>query len=385
MNWTIDLTSTVTLVCFALVVLSFLLVCLNYASVYWRVGRWQSKQTALPSDGKHPPKVSVVIAAHNEAVYLKESLPFLLEQDYPNYEVVVVNYVSQDDTAFVLKVCAENYPYLKVINFPKDVNMFQGKKYPLSIGIKSASGDIIVTIEPDCIPQSFSWLREITAPYADTNVQMVLGYAGVKQESTLLNFMQQYDNLTDSAAWLARAIAGHPYSGTGRNLSYRRDFFFQQGSFIRHYSEPNGADDMFINQNATGKNCAVCLQNDSFVQCDAKLSFKLWHQQRYHRFATRQYYNLRQKAALRFGAFNALLFYVTPAILALQHFPWQYLLIGIILKWSWQIIAFSHLSKRFSIKKIHFFAPLLEIYFMIANTFLYLSTLHKKTIQTKYA
>ncbi len=384
MIWSIDLTSTVTLVWFALLVLSFLLVCLYYAWTYWHVGRWHGKKptTSTVNDNRLP-KVSIAIAAHNEAAYLKESLPYLLEQDYPNYEVVVVNYVSQDDTAFVLKVCAENYPYLKAINFPEDVNMFQGKKYPLSIGIKSATGDIIVTMEADCIPHSFSWLREITAPYSNPKVQIVLGYAGVKQENSLLNLMQQYDNLTDSASWLSRAIAGHPYSGTGRNLSYRRDFFFQQGSFIRHYSEPDGADDMFINQNATGRNCAVCLTADSFVQSDAKLSFKLWSQQRYHRFATRRYYSLWQKVIMRSGTFHSLLFYVALTALALLGFPWQYLLLSILLKWCWQIIAFSRLSKRFDVKKIHFFAPLLEIYFMIANTFLYLSTLHRRNIRVK--
>ncbi len=380
MIWNIDLNSTVTLVCFAFFAFSFVLVCLYYALVYWHVGRWQSPKAI---DDSYLPKVSIVIAAHNEAAYLKESLPYLLEQDYPHYEVVVVDYVSHDDTAMVLKVCAENYPYLKIIHFPEDVNMFQGKKYPLSIGIKSATGDIIVTTEADCIPKTFNWLRTMVAPYGNPKVQMVLGYAGISHAATLLNALQQYDNLTDSAAWLSRAISGHPYSGTGRNLSYRRDFFFRQGSFIRHYSEPDGADDMFVNQNATGKNCAVCLLPDSFVHSDAKLSIKLWHQQRYHRFATRRYYNLWQKTALRIGTFHSLLFYAALAALALLGFPWQYLLLGGLLKWCWQIIAFSRLTKRFEVKQIHFFAPLFEIYFMVANTFLYLSTLHRKNIRTK--
>lgn len=385
MNWTIDLTDTGTLICLVAFVITFVLICCHYGLIYWRVGSWKNVKVPPPdaASGHHCPKVSVVLTAHNEAAFLKESMPYLLEQDYPDYEVVVVNYMSQDDTSIVLKVCSENYKHLKLVQFPEDVNMFQGKKYPLSIGIKSATGEVILTTEADCVPCTFTWISEMMAGYQLLGVQMVGGYAGIKEEPTLLNAMEQYDNLSDTASWMGFAIAGHPYSATGRNLAYRRDFFFRQGSFIKHYSEPDGADDMFVNQNVTSRNMVLCLAPHSFVQADNKPTMKMWRQQRYHRYSTRRYYGGMQKMMLRVYPFSVAVFYIALVLLVLLAFPWQYLLMAWVVKTAWQIWAFSRLTKRFDVRKIHFYAPWFEIYFTVANTFLYLSTLHKRNIRKK--
>lgn len=379
MTWTIDITSTWTLLSLAVFCLSAVIVCVYYSVTYWRVAGWRGKKVPPQPivDDARQPKVSIVLTVHNEAAYLKESLPYLLEQDYPDYEVVVVNYLSKDDTPFVLKVCAENYSSLKPLQFTEDVNMFQGKKYPLSIGIRSASGEVIVLTEADCIPKSFTWLRGLVAGYQAAGVQMVLGYAGVRQEKGLLNLFQQYDNLTESASWMGFAMAGMPYSGTGRNLSFRRQFFFDQGSFIRHYSEPEGADDMFVNQNASGDNTTLCLEADSFVTADAKQDRRLWHRQRVQRWATKRYYSASQKFLLGLYPSSVLLFYAALAVLLALHFPWQYVAMAWVLKTAWQVWSFSRFSKRLEIKNVHFYSPLLEIYFLFANTFLFLSTLHK--------
>ena len=200
----------------------------------------------------------MVLTARNDAVWLKENLVYLLEQDYPDFEVVVVDYLSHDDTQFVLKLLKDYYPHLKVVPFKEDVNLFQGKKYPLSIGIKSAKNDILLLADPDCTPKNMQWLRGMVKGYSDKNTQIVLGFCGLKRTKTLLGVMQQYDNLSYSSHYLGHALLGHPYTGSGRNLSYRRNFFFKQGAFIRHYSVAGGSDDLFVYQNATGNNTAIC-------------------------------------------------------------------------------------------------------------------------------
>lgn len=378
MNWTIDITDTCTLACLIVFKAAFLLLSLYYALFYFRVGRKKAvREGATGSLGGNKPKVSIVIAAHNEAAYLKESMPYLLEQDYPNYEVVVVDYMSQDDTKFVLKVCSENYPNLKPVQFPEDVNMFQGKKYPLSIGIKSATGDIILLTEADCIPRGFSWVSAMARGYASRQTQLVMGYGGVKQEKGLLNALQQYDSLSDTASWMGFQMLGMPYSGTGRNLSFRRDFFFQQGSFIRHYTIPDGADDLFVNQNATRSNAALCLDPDCFVQTDAAATMSAWKKRRRARYGTRRCYPFLQRLLLALRPLAVALLYTAGALLALKNFPWQYILLSWMLLMAWQVFAFSQVTRRFEVRGIHFYAPLLEIYFTIANTILQISTLHK--------
>lgn len=380
MDFSNILTNTNTLILLIILVVSFILLSLHYGLIYLRVGRYKNAQTPLSdtiADAKLP-SVSVVLTAHNQAVYLKESLVLLLEQDYPNYEVVVVDYTSRDDTQFVLKVCSENYKNLKVISFKEDVNMFSGKKYPLSIGIKSAKNDIILLTEPDCAPKTFTWIRSMVMGYMH-GADIVIGYCGVKQEVGLLNGMMQYDNLCAAASCLGYAMMGNPYTATGRNLSYRRNFFFDRGAFIRHYSEPEGADDMFVNQNANRRNTALMLAPESFVSTDPKPTYRQWRLQRKNVYATKKYYQWDLKLMLSLHPLAVLLFYLSIVLLLVLHtFPWEILAGVVALSWIWQIVCFSQLSKRFEVKMVHFFSPFYELYFLFANTILYTTTLHKK-------
>ena len=374
MTWTIHITDMLTWVCVAVFGAAFLWLAVYYGLIYFRVGRKEERAAASSQGGA--PKVSVVMVTHNEAAYLKEGMPYLLEQDYPNYEVVVVDYMSQDDTKFVLKVCAENYPNLKPVHFGQDVNMFQGKKYPLSIGIKSATGDIILLTEADSMPRNFSWVSAMARHYTTGRTQIVLGYAGVQQGKGLLNALQQYDNLDDMLSCLGFQMLGMPYSGTGRNLSYRRDFFFQRGSFVSHYVVPEGADDLFVNQNADGSNTAACLDPDGFVQTEAARTLRQWRLRRKARRVTRKYYPLRQRLLLALRPAAVALLYVAGAMLVARGLPWQYAALAWLLLMAWQVTALAQATRRFGVRGLHFFAPLLEIYFMLANTFLRIFALH---------
>lgn len=382
MNFENVLNSTYTLVLLAVLVLSFLVLCLYYGLTWLRVGR--CKKDVVSRQGSvaaHKPSVSVVMVVHNEAEFLKKSLPYLLEQDYPDFEVVVVNYTSTDDTQFVLRVCAENYHNLKPITLKNDVNMFQGRKYPLSIGIKSSTKDVVLLTEAESTPRTFDWISRMMQGFSG-GTQVVIGYNVVKGNGKLLGAFQQYENMTYNASYLGAAMLGIPFTATGRNLSYRRDFFFKQGGFISHYSISDGADDLFVNQNANSRNSALVLSGDAAVYSEARHSFVTWHQDRVHRLCTRRYYGLKDRLMLLIYPLSQLLFIVSVVFLFLgQVFPWQILLGVLLLKFLWQIVCSLPLAKKFEIKKIQFFSPFFEFYFLIANTFLTLFALRRKKKQ----
>ena len=383
MDFSNVLNNTYTLVLLALLTVALVSLCLYYGLMWLRVARF--KNPKLPSvdkvDDRDLPSVSVVVVAHNEAESLKKSLPYLLEQDYPDYEVVVVDYTSQDDTPFVLRVCSENYPNLKPVNFPADVNMFKGKKYPLSIGIKSATKDVVLLTEPDCIPKGFDWIREMMCGYM-RGASVVMGYSLLNDDKSLLNAFQQYENLTYNASYLGMAIMGNPYTATGRNLSYRRDFFFDRGGFISHYSFPDGADDLFVNQNATGSNSAIVLADGAAVSSDARQTFGQWHQERLHRKSSRRFYSIKDKLIMLVYPLSQCLFLAALLWLWIGGlFPWQILAAVLAVKIIWQIVCCILLAKRFNVKRVQFLSPFFEFYFLIANTILFFSTLRKKNVQ----
>ena len=380
LNFSHLLSDTHTIVLLAAMLAAFIYLCIYYGLYHFRVGRHGLKKAdanASSTTCNDTPPVSVVLTARNDAAWLRENLVYLLEQDYPNFEVVVVDYLSQDDTQFVLKLLRDYYKHLKVVPFKEDVNLFQGKKYPLSIGIKSASNDILMLADPDCTPKNLNWLRGMVKGYRNKETQIVLGYCGVKRTRTLLGALQQYDSLSYGAQYLGSALLHRPYTGSGRNLSYRRSFFFKQGAFISHYDVADGSDDLFVYQNADKHNTAVCITADACLSAEPKKSFALWHDDRRHRVATRNRHSFASRLREELLPAANVALYAAAALMLITHtHVWPIVLAILAIKWAWQIVCFSMLTKRFDGGYVHFAAPLLEIYFIVANTILILLPLH---------
>ena len=384
MDFTQILTDPCTMALTILLVASLAVLCLYYGLFFFRVGRYKGAERKKKSVGDAAlPPVSVVMAAQNDGEWLRTNLVYLLEQDYPDFEVVVVDYLSTDDTQFVLRLLAENYKNLKIVTFHENVNGYLGLKYPLSIGIKSAKNDILLLAEPECMPMEhthFNWIREMVSGYVHDHIDIVLGYCGITYKPSLFNWLQQYDNLLYSVEYLGSAILRAPFTGNGRNLSYRRTLFLKNDGFIYHYNIPDGADDMFVNQIARPRNTAVVISPESFTLVQPQPTLCQWHLYRRHRVSTHSFYSLPLKLRRLLPPLGILLFYLFGALLlALAALPWQILAAALALKLAWQIVATAAAARRLAVKPVvYILSPLFEIYFLIANTFLSLFPLPKK-------
>ena len=377
------LTEPLTLALTCLLAASLLALALYYGLCYMRVGRYTTPKNTQEGEENALPPVSVVMVAQNDGEWLRANLVYLLEQDYPDFEVVVVDYLSTDDTKFVLQLLSENYRHLKVVRLEQNVSGYEGKKYPLSIGIKSAKNDILLMADPECVPQDkegFGWIRAMVAGYWHEHIDIVLGYSGITDKKSLLGWLQQYDNMDYSTEYLAAAMMHRPFSGNGRNLSYRRCLFMEHNGFIYHYHEPDGADDMFVNQNARKHNTAVVLSPESFTTTDPQPTLALWRKYRKHRTATHRYYSSALAATRLVRPLAVLTFYAAGAILlALGTMPWEVLALVLAMKLAWQIVATAQACKRLKVTAVVYaLAPLWEIYFLFSNTILKISPLSKK-------
>ena len=384
MDFTHVLTDPCTMVFTILFALGLLILCLYYGIFFFRLGRYKgpSRKKNSPSPAKLPP-VSVVLAAQKDGDWLRQNLVYLLEQDYPDFEVVVVDYLSTDETQYILRLLAQNYSRLKVVTLTNNANGYQGLKYPFSIGIKTAQNDILLLAEPECIPMDttqFNWIRSMVSGYVHDHIDIVLGYCGIAYKPSLFNWLQQYDNLLYSVEYLGSAILRAPFTGNGRNLSYRRSLFLKNDGFIYHYNIPDGADDMFVNQNARPRNTAVVLSPESFTLVQPQPTLRQWHLYRRHRVSTHSFYSLPLKLRRLLPPLGILLFYLFGALLlALAALPWQILAAALALKLAWQIVATAAAARRLAVKPVvYILSPLFEIYFLIANTFLSLFPLPKK-------
>jgi poly-beta-1,6-N-acetyl-D-glucosamine synthase len=170
------------------------------------------------------PPVSVVICARNEDDNLVAFLPIVLAQDYPHFEVVVVNDCSFDNTEDILKEFADRNAHLKVVTIKEDEYYAHGKKVALMMGIKGAKHEHLLLTDADCRPAGTNWLRSMAAHFT-TETEIVLGYGPYEKQAGLLNKLIRFDAFMVALHYLSFSLARVTYMGVGRNLAYRKELF----------------------------------------------------------------------------------------------------------------------------------------------------------------
>ncbi|GAB4203280.1 MAG: glycosyltransferase [Bacteroidia bacterium] len=320
--------------------------------------------------------VSVIICAKNEEENLDENLPFILQQDYPNYEVIVVNDCSVDNTENVIDKYYLQYPNkLRKVNIPESDNYKHGKKMAVFIGIKHAKHEHLVLTDADCKPASNQWLK-IMASHFQSGVEIVLGYGKYAERKSLLNKIVRYDTLTIGLQYLSAAIKGNPYMGVGRNLAYTKSLFFKNKGFANHYHINSGDDDLFVNETATATNTAICIHPGAFTISEPPLIFKHWLLQKARHFNTAPLYKTSHRIMLGWIYFSMVFFYMVVIGLLIM-FPhlWMYVLAAVLLKYSVQTVILHYAGKKFGEKDLKFIAFFLEPLLIIL--YIYITILKK--------
>jgi len=343
-----------------------------YWGIFSRLAFYKSKiQT------RKPQAVSVVICAKNEYHNLKENLPLILEQDYPDFEVIVVNDVSDDDTYFLLKILSEKYPHLKIVNFADNVNFFTGKKFPLTIGIKSAKNDLVLLTDADCKPQSMKWIEQMQLQF-HSGIEIVLGYGKYKEEEGLINKIIRFDTLHIAVQYLSMALSGMPYMGVGRNLAYRKNLFYRQNGFINHYKVKSGDDDLFVNAAATKLNTKIMISSESHTLSESKKTFSTWMTQKRRHLTSGKYYKPSTKGWLGIYTLSQLLFFVTFVTLIFMNYTLLIVPAFFLLRLITQLIIFKKIMLKLSEKNFLLLIPIFEVFFVVLNPLIVLINMISK-------
>jgi glycosyltransferase involved in cell wall biosynthesis len=273
--------------------------------------------------------VSVIICAKNEERNLTRNLPSVLQQHYQDswhrkmYEVVVVNDNSEDETGFALRHLRPGYDHFRYIDLHQSAKGIPGKKYPLTIGIKSAVNDYLVLTDADCRPASTNWLPLMAGALGDGK-EIVLGYGAYERAPGVLNKVIRFETFFSGLQYLSFALAGVPYMGVGRNLAYKKDLFFRHKGFLSHAHLPMGDDDLFINVAATRGNTAVAIDPEAITYSVPKTSWRAWLRQKNRHLSAGKHYKLKHKALLGLFSLSQFLYYPL-FVLALFYRPFLFI------------------------------------------------------------
>lgn len=223
------------------------------------------------------PPVSVIICARNAAHHLQQNLAAILEQEYPDFEVIVVNDVSEDTTGTVLAQFQATSPLLRIITV--DHKKSPGKKEALATGIAHAAHEWLLMTDSDCRPSGKHWIRSMMLQTGE-NKKLVLGYGPYSKKNGLLNMLVRFDTARIALQYMGMAMNGNAYMGVGRNMAYTRSLYTSAGGFQRHLHIASGDDDLFVQEASTAENTQIVLSSESYMYSVAPASFRQWFWQK---------------------------------------------------------------------------------------------------------
>ncbi len=339
-----------------------------YLYIYSRLLFYRKKQIKKKNE-----PVSVIICAKNEASNLDNFLPSILTQDYPDYEVIVVNDCSTDDTDEVIGKYIKQYPHLRTTTINEDKKFSHGKKLALTIGVKAAKNEQLVFTDADCQPVSKLWLRRIQRNFTSEK-SIVLGYGGYFPGLSLLNNYIRYDTLVVALQYFTYKLAGFPYMGVGRNLAYRKSLFFDKKGFASHYHLLSGDDDLFVNENATRSNTAIEISNESHTRSVPARTLKEWIKQKKRHLVTGRYYKKNHKLLLAVEQISRLFYYLSFAFLVSKSIFIEFVIGTFTLRMILQLIILKNAMLRLKEKHLLLSSLFYDFFSVIINIVLYLLT-----------
>lgn len=293
----------------------------------------------------HTHPVSVIICARDEAANLAKNLMGSLVQQYSTtHEVIVVNDNSFDDSKYVLEAFKKDFKLLKIVELTQEAKLIPGKKFPLSVGIKAAQYEVVLLTDADCVPASEYWIDKVQQTY-DEGTEIVLGYGPYHKKKGLLNKLVRWETFHTALQYLTYALAGKPYMGVGRNLSYKKAVFFRHKGFSAHNHVASGDDDLFINTAATTTNTKINIDADTFTLSEPPASWAQWMKQKRRHYSTSKYYRPLHKILL--GMYSLSHFLLFPLlVVAAIFFSWQWALLVFGIRFIVQAFIFYPAMKR---------------------------------------
>ena len=322
--------------------------------------------------------ISVIVCAKNEAENLKRFIPSLLNQEYPNFEVVLINDNSSDDTLKIMNHFASIHNQIKVVDVKPDEVFLSKKKQALTLGIKASEYDHLLFTDADCEAISPQWIAQMAAHFNE-KTKIVLGYGGYfKIKNSFINKLIRYETLLTAIQYFSYSKIGLPYMGVGRNLAYQKALFFKANGFSKHLDVSSGDDDLFINQVASHNNTAICFSLNSITLSEPKRTVKAWITQKRRHVSTAKYYKLKHQFLLGlFYCSQFLFWFLAIALLIVQYFTALTIML-IVIRFAIVLMVLNASAKKLNETNLIVLMPILELFLILTQFGIFIANLISK-------
>ena len=327
--------------------------------------------------------VSVIVCAKNEAENVTKFIPLLADQNYPDYEIVLIDDASSDDTLEIFEAFEKQYANIRLVKVQNNEAFWGNKKFALTLGIKAARKEYLLFTDADCYPTSKDWITQMTSQFT-LHKTIILGYGAYEKiKGSFLNKIIRFETLLTAVQYFSWAKMGKPYMGVGRNLAYKREEFFKVNGFMDHMKVRSGDDDLFINQAANHKNTAICYSPESFTISAPKTSYKTWFQQKRRHVSTASYYKSFDKFQLGLFFFSQLSFFILAILLLAFQFQWMIVAGLIVVRYIVTWFTLGYASGKLHEKDVMYWFPIIELIHIFTQLNVYFTNSFSKPVHWK--
>ncbi|NMH29387.1 glycosyltransferase [Flavobacterium silvaticum] len=326
--------------------------------------------------------VSVIVCAKNEEDHVREFVPMLATQDYPDFEIVLIDDASSDGTLDLFEEFEKQYANVRLVKVENNEAFWGNKKFAMTLGIKAAKKPYLLFTDADCRPQSNQWIMEMTSHFTQTKT-IVLGYGAYDKLPGFLNKLIRFETLLTAVQYFSWAKIGKPYMGVGRNLAYKKEEFFNVNGFIDHMKIRSGDDDLFINQAATAANTAICWAKEGVTYSEPKKTWKEWFRQKRRHVSTAKHYKSFDKFQLGLFYTVQLSFFPLFAVLLAFQFQWIIVVSIIAFRYLFTWLTIGLAAGKLKEKDTIYFFPIMEIVLIWAQLNIFISNIFSKPVHWK--
>lgn len=269
-----------------------------------RLGCLVEKARQLPVKNEELPPITVVVTAHNQENELRRNLPMILEQIYPDFEVIVVDMASKDGTKDLLEKMEEEHHKLHHTFTPTTSRDISMSRLAITLGMKAASHPWVLITQADCKPIFHSWILHMAnALCHHRSAQIVLGYTRLTNNGWGQQKMIHF-NLWQQMMALPYAMKHGAYRTGGENYIYNRELFMQHQGFASNATLLTGASDIMINHHSTKDNMALGIHTDAVMSKTTPKEKRIWKQERLFFHETRTHFHRRHLYRLQYAYRN---------------------------------------------------------------------------------
>lgn len=192
--------------------------------------------------------VSVIMAVHDDAEALERNLPAFAGQDYSGeFEIIVVDESSSDDTKDVLKLLKSQWPNVYTTFIPESSHYLSRRKLALTLAVKAAKNELIILTDINCRPSSARWLQTMAAAWRPSD-NLVFGLTTMSDDTS---GYWCYERLMTNCYQMRKAAKGTAYRYCGCALGFRKSTFMSQNGFLHNLMYLRGEYDYTANEHAS--------------------------------------------------------------------------------------------------------------------------------------